>query len=675
MRNLFFLRIFAVLGLSACATLPVPRPPIPSTIDTTKACPDWRWIAIKRQAEAACPKVAGWSVSPLFARKTLGQECSSKEAPGREVLRELNRFCVYEIADPKKSLRDLPFPPDVRPELVRFDRDCAALSPSGMNLEDITWKPLFDHFLAQVGHVTSLPGASTTPAVRLSFLDTEPDGTIVPADIKPRNSRHGYTLSHIARHLVCDEDHPAKCTARITTRLALPVFKFDPDTLAATVIDETNGGFLGRWTDLAGAIEREVDDWRDNPQQQRLVLNLSVAWDGNLFSGLNEEKVADMKAGTQAVYYALQYASGYGALVFAAAGNQNYGPQATAGPLLPAGWEAGAPGMKSCSQEPLVKPLVYAVGGVQSDGFPLANARRNGLPRRVAYADHVVAPTFDANRPTAIYTGSSVSTAVASAIAAVIWNTNPGLTAAQVMAILDQSGDVFDGSGDKPKLAADFWFDDPANPSGAPWVHRLSLCGAVQAAGLAKSPCAPWNPERPLLSSVLPPSPQRIEAQELHSVLPPCKAEKIYYVGNSAQLPLCPSDQYPGINSQPWLFPQPQDNPCPNCVTIPPPKVIASLEAGQALTEALYKSYRLVGVVASTWADCLVGATLDVDRPGKTPKRFSVSFPSQVCGGSEFDYVIDFPQACDTGTRAILSYVFLKNGQQYSVQSPVLLAR
>lgn len=683
MRKLvLWIAAWIVLGLSACMLLPGRRHPTAPVIDTSKACANWRWIGIKKDPAALCPKVTGWSERPLFGRKDPGPRCLDPKGQVRyrKVIEDLNRFCVYEIADPRSDWGKLPSP-SLSKGLVRADRDCAALSPSALDLEAMTWRPLFNHFMAQAGRMAPPPGATEKPGVRLAFLDTEPTGHGVPSDDKPRRSRHGYTLAHIARHLVCTD--LKNCAAQITTQLALPMVRFDPDNPARTETDETRGGFMGTWVDLVDAIDREIYEWRLNDPERHLILNLSLGWDGTLFKNLSEEQIAGMSAGAQAVYSALQNASVQGALVLAAAGNQNYGPEATTGPLLPAGWERGLPELEGYWGSP-EEPVVYAVGGVQSDGFPLVNSRRGGLPRRVAYADHAVVAGFNPKRATAMYTGSSVSTAVASSIAAVIWSARPELSAREVMAILDRSGEVFDGSEGNLRLPADFWFSArSASRSEPPWVHRLSLCAAVREAECAATDSAcrdrfdcSWNPERPLLSHLLPEDSERIDTLELSSVPSPCRSARMFYMGRSPRPPYCPSEQFSGINSQPWLFPQPQDNPCPNCVGIPPPTELrAALEVGD-VSGAPSTSYRFLGVVPATWADCLVGATLDVERPGTGGRqRVSVTFPDAVCPDHGFDYTIDFPLPYQRDTTAILSFVFERDGQQYSVQSPMLLAQ
>lgn len=534
-RHLFWIASSLAIGLSACTTLRSPlKAPSPPRLDTVKACADWRWIGISRPG-AQCPNVPGWTVRPLFTQVApvqqqsggdYGRKQSSEKVPGFEVIQDLNRFCIYEITDPGKSLEDPPFPPAASADLVRFDQDCAALSVAAeTESAPEAWKPEFNRFLEQaVGKPRPLE-INNRLGVRLAFLDTEPTAEGAPRD-EPglKHSWHGYTLAHIARQIVCAPGPDGHCAAQITTRLALPILDFDPKSRKHNRTDPVRGGYLGMQSDLAEAIRREVDDWRRKGLQQHLVLNLSLAWDGELFGGLDGEQIAEMRAGTQAVYRVLQYAAGFDVLVIAAAGNQKVEPCRNTGPLLPAAWER-AP--RNCG-EPPDAPLLYAVGGVGSDGEAVGNARPSGMPPRAAYAENAVVPAWNPDRPTAMLTGSSVAAAVVSSIAAVVWDSFPDLDAHGVMKILEESGE--------PLSDADFWFGASAPPT-PPFrkVHRLSLCTALEKA-CARHPSAPcpiqgrcetWQPE---------------DLSRRAEVRPAAKG-----------------------SCQPWLFPQPEDIPCLGC--------------------------------------------------------------------------------------------------------------
>jgi len=536
MRRLcFWIAAWLALGLSACTTLR-PAPPL----DTAKACADWRWIAIKKSPDAQCPEVRGWTVSPLFPQVASVQKLSDDycaqhaegKVPDQQVIRELNRFCVYEATD--KFLEKHPFPPAASAELVRFDQDCAALSTSGSGEKTRVlknWASYSDHLLAQAGALNEPLKIDNPYGVRLAILDTEKTSEKIPGD-RPEYSWHGYTLAHIARHLVCFSDN---CAAQITTQLALPIIDFNPKSKKFT--KSGAGGYIGMQSDIATAITTEVKAWlsarRQGNAEQHLVLNLSLAWDGRLFGGLDEQQIAEMRAGTQGVYWALQYAAGFDALVLAAAGNQKAEPCDNFGPLLPAAWERGGP--PDCREwlQNAPRPLVYAVGGVSSNSQPLVNSRFRGTPRRVAYGENAVVASFEPNKRTGIMTGSSVATTVVSSIAAVVWSYFPEKNSREIMQILD-------GSGEDLHRQADFWSSpDFTGSTARPTVHKLSLCNALKAAcaqptsvpcpiTIQNLKCVPW-PE---------PSP-----------MPP---------------PLDTTNWVPD-SCQPWAYPQPESPPCLSC--------------------------------------------------------------------------------------------------------------
>jgi len=535
MRRRRFLWVASLLAisLSACTTLQPPR------LEIAKACTEWRWIGISKP-EARCPEIRGWTVRPLFPQLApvsrepadfcaMGESemyayCKERESehlPSAELIRKLNRFCVYEPADPRKGTEHLPFPPSESADLVKFDQDCAAISSTDREI-DPDDREDGRSFLPREPEKTL---KSHKGGVRLAFLDTQPTGKGVP--LTSGRSQHGFTLAHLAKQLLCAPGSDTHCAAQITTRLALPIVKFDPKTLKNNEIDETLGGFIGLQSDLAKAIRDEVDDWKKAKAQQHLVLNLSVAWDGNFFGGLGQEQIAEMRAGTQAVYYALQYAASYDVLVLAAAGNQRIEPCSNFGPLLPAAWEMDPPQEGLCSLEPRQHPFIYAVGGVLYDGSPLPNSRYGGMPRRAAYGETPILLSInpDTVYKKKLYVGTSVATAYASSIAAAVWSSNPRLDSHEVMRLLD-------GSGPSLPFSADFWFGDrPATP---PSARLLSLCTAMEKTCAGAGPCPI---ELPCPSMSFGP---------LASARPP-EAE----VSSRG-------------SCQPWLHPQPDDPPCLN---------------------------------------------------------------------------------------------------------------
>jgi len=543
----FWITAWPAIAMSACATLQPPRPP---RLETAKACADWRWIGISRPG-VPCPDIPGWTMRPLFpqvgpAAPRSEESCAAREpeqgdlraakesekVPGPDVIRELSRFCVYEAADrwPGRPLA----PPARSAELVRLDQDCAALATSGTADPGAKREESSYHdFMAESG-LPAQPFKIVNPhGVRLAFLDTQPTSEELPK--WQGRSPHGFALAYIGRRLVCEGEQGESCAARITTRLALPIIDFNPKSLKLTRRDLRRGGYLGMQSDLAEAIRSEVDAWwterRLGGSERHLVLNLSLAWDGRLFGGLGEDQIAEIQAGTQAVYRVLQYAAGFDALVLAAAGNAQVEPCVSYGPLLPAAWEAGSVREEICREHG--RPLLYAVGGLQAGDSALGNARPGGMPRRAAYAENAVVRCPLPSGYTATLTGTSVGTAVVSSIAAVVWSAFPEKSAAEVMEILDRSGEQL-------SMPADFWFGASANPAAPrPHVHKLSLCAALEQA------CAQAGPDcRLRLQLRCDPMPQR--------------------ASSAVPRPADPS-AWPRESCQPWLYPQPESLPCPGC--------------------------------------------------------------------------------------------------------------
>lgn len=300
--------------------------------------------------------------------------------------------------------------------------------------------------------------------------------------------------------------------------------------------------------------------------------------------------------------------------MIAAAGNRR-GGQPSAWPLLPAAWELRRPSYLPFA---LGGKRLYAVGGVDSFGLPLPNYRRGGLPRRAACGDHAVGEVGPES-PTAMYTGSSVSAAVTSAIAAVVWHERPRLRPAQVMKLIGRSGDRLD-------LRAEFygwrWL------SGrlpflieAPRIRRLTLCRAVERArrqpGGKRSTCPAWERRPADLSMLAGNATDVLPISQSGSLLPDppsCRTPDPEppprtFLGETSTA-LCAMD-LPDVGSERWVFPQPEDNPCPGCTLIPPAQ-------HAALSPIVgHVGYGLAVGISQEWRDKKVvieSAALDLDR-------------------------------------------------------------
>ncbi len=616
MRNLSVI-IVASIALTGCAgfdhvvvpTPPKPKPPkicqeidLAEPIDPQEACPSWRRIALKTDPGSECPdpSEAGrdsqerWTIAHLFSTGAKNVDRASAEyAAGLPPA--LRPFCLYEYK--KNAPRILGRLNDQLDSLIgtegapnafqRVDFGCAAIGPASDDSEmepesngpgSDLWKGLDDYFLEQIGHVEPVtvlgpgsPDENHKPRVRLSFLDTQPIGMQGPG----AKAQHGYALSQIARTIACDkqEETSGRCAAEIDYRLALPISGFDRNAYKEGMINMTTGGYSGSVDILATAVWDAIRDQERNPGQH-LVLNLSVAWDGKLFGGL-EANVAAMPVTAQAMYRALEVASCRGALVVAAAGNLRGGPGTEHGPLLPGGWELrdaptrdacrGILGLESETQAlrcALPEPLVYAAGGVRFDNSPLYNARPGGTPQLVAYANRAWVEGL--RKP---FTGTSVGTAVISTTASVVWHHWPYLTRAELMDLLYRSGEPI-------ARAADFHHGSFGE---RPEASRIAVCPTLARAcaelgGTCPDECqqprkrsSPWSRAGVSCSKTI--DAGKITKQLEH--IPFCGDRTILY-DPAMGIPTdpCPTKQFYGSTAKSWhddTLPQPEDDPCMGC--------------------------------------------------------------------------------------------------------------
>lgn len=665
-RSVLWTVLIVALALSACSSLGA-RNETQSSIsgqvrslktspplDPTKSCASWRWIGISSRDDGSCPEIEGWTEEPLFPRLSRG-ECSSDRVPDREVYEALERFCVYEPARPGERLPEMPRTL-VGTGLVRLDQDCAAISPAADpgQLEADTWRLMEAQFLEEVGWNDSIAQAvaagadgehdKVRPRVRLAFLDTQPTGTGVPTN--RGRSLHGFAMAHLADRLLCEPGRA--CAVKITTQLAMPIEQFDAKDPEKSVRNYKDGGRWGMQTDLATAIRAEVDGWLGEDPELRLVLNLSLAWDPDLFGGLDERSIAEINAGTQAVYWALRYAHGHRALVVAAAGNHRNGPKQSAGPFLPAAWESEEPKFAGCGEAP-GGPLLYAAAGVQASGWPLANARKGGIPPRVAYADHVAVACHGASKPIGTYTGSSVAAAVVSSIAAAVWAQNPDLGSREVMEHLESTGEELE-------LVADFG-DGGSSTVGSRRVRQVSLCRA-----LGVTECTP-NPGEPVPKLEYPEFVQPPGLRLLERPFPwPCTATRLYQA-NGGDL-RCPADQFYDRPSELQVCPEPEDNPCPNCLVAPG-------SGGGGRPPTLYVE------LADAWKSrvpCPEPVFLTVTTYSDMTFSHQVVGPSE-CNEGPYEVELDptFPDLPEW-RAASLTWKVTVDGRTLSKESPVLIA-
>lgn len=712
------LTIIGFLGLVALGWAPAsqaaPQAESPySSLESAKV--NWRWIGIRHKG-ASCPRIPGWRsrswLEEVFSNPRDGDvqgygyekespEPATREAVPRDPLLhklKFDRFCSYEYNSGGSP------PPLPLTGLVHAEKARMALVPAGM-LEDQTWGTLADHFRTQV--IGTKKGKASiegwrvpftgSQRVRLVFVDTQKDSDDVPLSSSP--SRHGFTLAHMAKQLICRDAGPS-CPVTVATRLALARPRFDPDDPARSAAS-SEGGYLGTVDELARVIVQAVSEWRQSHSTEKLILNLSVGWDAELLDQIDGCRVRQMDAwrvsqldpSAQLVYEALRYARRSGALVIAAAGNRRGGEQSN-WPVLPAAWELRRP---TWFHLPFGRKRVYAVGGVDWQGLPLPNARVGGMPRRVAFGDHAVAKIWRTEEPTATYTGSSVSAAVASSIAAVVWQLRPELTPSQVMRLISRSGDPLPGQADFYPLR-DLWpFSHLAPLMGK--MRELSLCSAVAQAcrqGREK-PCDLVCPSRKdeaadlsMLASL--PSVDAVSPLfKSEATLPPacrqaCDPEPRLFtlganLGTASMSPVeparaCPLYLLPDRISQHWVRPQPDDPPCLSCSMIPPRNTqVASMAEVVGDQNQDQDGYILAVELAPEWHSVtILSASLDVNlySGGRFVGRTTYTLPEdELATGRLLRFSIKGDEASLEGCTATLNLEVNLDGKKVSVQNPV----
>ena len=726
------MRIVLALGLIACTACLPKRQELRVQPGRDRAIAGvyakWRFIGIRSAGLSSCPDAgAGWKGTPLFpiARRPY------KDPAALAVLEHLERFCVYEPAEgPRaaarrasaagrwnpwfdrrgeaKDLPALPPPPRPGPDLVRVDPDEAALatSASSDDLPGMSAALLKEQFERQAGRVQQLP-APLPPLTRLTFLDTQPTGMGVPD--KQGNSGHGYTLAHMGGELVCGDPPAGKPCAQIATQLALPLVGFDAQSPENSPTDETHGGYFGFLGDLAHAISAAVAAWHDcGPGcpggAKHLVLNLSLGWDGGAYGDLGDLQV---HTPVEAVYWALKWAAVQDVLVVAAAGNVNGHTPSAAGPILPAAWEDGRP-PPEVDTNSLAGPLLYAVGALQADGQPLGNMRPGGMPPRAAFGDHAV--VADGKLLLPAITGTSVAAVVVSAAAAVVWDYQPGLDRNEVMDRVTQGGTSLG-------YAADFGWRPISTPMSSD-THRVTLCAALAKACAGGACGSSWPPpsgcpttEDPNFWTNLNQAQVRFHANkwldgaQFHAAplpWPVCSSGMMHYATGGLPAYPCPDEESPAIDAAPWVYPQPDQDPCPTCTvgraaaqsvsnafrSLPQQALsagggnglqprfvrIASIPAGTGGTDATGLSnsppselWTLRLKIRDGWSPCLTAATLDLDLSDQT--RISYAIDGKLCGGCSREISGIAVPAGLTVKSAWLS--FLENG--LALRSQLLL--
>ena len=384
---------------------------------------------------------------------------------------------------------------------------------------------------AQVGDASLLTTFPATPPVaRVVVIDSAP--TALHGQIHPGTSRHGDILAHLIEDIVCRPDPAAptgrRCAAEVTTELAL-----------------ANGS--GTLSELAGAIEQALLTWQTDRANApsttpaRLILNLSLGWE-------HREGVADCSAGApalmglpaQAVRGSLQNAASQGALIIAAAGNDSGGSTPTDGLLCPGRYQA-VPRDADSSQS-----LVVAVSGLDYADNPLETVRRHGITGIAGLGFGGVAwdPADPVPPP---LTGSSVSTAVVSAVSALVWAYQPSFALPRITQAV-YAGGIEVGAADACPLSIYKCRS-----------RRVSVCGALLAAAVIADAPPPRCSIAAAEAGSSPTLPNEITALDGEFWTGPPGAVA------PASLATLPRYLLPTVQIQPWTFPMPVEESCPRC--------------------------------------------------------------------------------------------------------------
>lgn len=478
-----------------------------------------RWVG----SAPGCIAPPGWTAQPLFASPGL-------PAP-------LAELCAYTwmasggVALPRPADLAALFAASGSLDITE-DVPVVVQSASPEELAFLTG--LRQALRARVGDASLLPSVSS-PRVRVVVIDSAPDAP--HGQIHAGTSRHGDTLAHLIEDIVCVPGGPAPvCAAEVTSVLAL------------------DGG-IGTLTQLARAIERAVSTWEHDGKTtrsapSRLLLNLSLGWEDAPGIADCSTSASDAPAPpARAVRGILQHAAARGALIVAAAGNDSGGTSPRTGLVCPGAYQA-IPRNGDASES-----LVVAASGVDYRDRPLETARPAGITGIAGVGLGGVAWRGTDPVPAPL-TGSSVATAVVSAVSALVWAHRPTWTTREVTAAVHRGG-VDAGEADECPRSL------PSCRS-----RRASVCGALIAAGASPAcspapPSAGSTPALPVETSAL--------AAALAS-LPPVP-------GTSAPLPgTLPRHAAPTIQLQPWIAPMPVAETCPVCVVSASQLMIGGLE-------------------------------------------------------------------------------------------------
>jgi hypothetical protein len=419
------------------------------TVDFKK-CPNNRWVGFWINDDVPMPNCpadslslsGNWRVKRLFSGPTAGPDAMPPL---------LARFCTYEWTSRFGA------PPDVSvlPNAANFrlERDCRIASPL-LEPNAAAAGILEAAYDRQFSQPAFLNWAVAPPIeTRVAIIDTTPDETTsgLPSGAI---GTHGRAMGELVHHNSCmrrANGTTIGCTAHIANYQGMGLSS------------DGNEGSHGYPSTVASAIRRAVADWKVSPQDN-LIINLSLGWEDPIRSAYG----SFMSVTAASAYVAIQYATCEGALVFASTGNQSRMGGAP-GPMYPAAYEIGE---RLCAGFGTgYEPVIQAVGAVDGIDRKLDVQRENGTPRMVAPSMWVSV------NGSSILTGTSLSAAGVSGLAAMIWSLQPWWPMNLVTDQIQMSS---------VSLGATPDFDLPP----IPWtISRVRACHAIDGISTLNLPC------------------------------------------------------------------------------------------------------------------------------------------------------------------------------------------
>jgi hypothetical protein len=419
-----------------------------------------------------------WSATHLFEGGSPGVAALLESIPA-----ELERYCAYDYVGPDGQVDSwygaLTVAVDnyLHMDATTLSTDCRGEFEQGDLYDTSVGSELRDAFLTNIGWDMGAQvdlDYGSREAIEVAIVDTVSQTAADDPNIDPA-SQHGLQMAALVREVHCPAGR-CDCLDAVHHVLAMP--RDDWSTGPNWVV----GGRHGSQGDLAMGIYEAVEAWRErrlaspSTSSPRLVINLSIGW-----TRLANDGLECARGPHASVLAAMRFASCHGALMVAAAGNNEdeLCPAESEGALAPARFEAlAAPSEGECeelgyspqwtSSYPIFagpgsyRPLVHAVGGVDELDEALINARTDAMPRLAALgANGIADPTVD------LLSGTSVAAAVASGTAALLWSYRPELRPDEIMQI------IYDAGWDMG-LDADFGLSGPGAA-----VHRLVVCAAL----------------------------------------------------------------------------------------------------------------------------------------------------------------------------------------------------